>query len=113
MRTHGQICVRMQILYICKICIRMQIWSCVHGFSLNIFILNFNVTCNTNIHTIIIYRIGTEAHSLLVYRVPFQGALCTYQYFPPEGGGGGGGGGGGAAGIPLGLDSRIIPTPWK
>ena len=30
-------------------------------FSLNIFILNFNVTCNTNIHTIIIYRIGTEA----------------------------------------------------
>ena len=33
-------------------------------FSLNIFILNYNVTCNTNIHTIIIYRIGTEAHSL-------------------------------------------------
>ena len=34
------------------------------ALSLNIFILNFNVTCNTNIHTIIIYRIGTEAHSL-------------------------------------------------
>ena len=33
MRTHGQICVRMQILHICKICIRMQIWSCVHGLS--------------------------------------------------------------------------------
>ena len=34
MRTHGQICVRMQILHICKICIRMQIWSCVHGLNL-------------------------------------------------------------------------------
>ena len=34
MRTHGQICVRTQILHICKICIHMQIWSCVHGFSL-------------------------------------------------------------------------------
>ena len=33
MRTHGQICVRTQILHICKICIRMQIWSCVHGFN--------------------------------------------------------------------------------
>ena len=32
MRTHGQICVLTQILHICKICIRMQIWSCVHGF---------------------------------------------------------------------------------
>ena len=31
MRTHGEICVRTQILHICKICIRMQIWSCVHG----------------------------------------------------------------------------------
>ena len=31
MRTHGQICVRTQILHICKICVRMQIWSCVHG----------------------------------------------------------------------------------
>ena len=32
MRTQGQICVRTQILHKCKICIRMQIWSCVHGF---------------------------------------------------------------------------------
>ena len=38
MRTHGQICVRTQILHICKICIRMQIWSCVHGFRDKLFI---------------------------------------------------------------------------
>ena len=31
---------------------------------INIFILNFNLTCNTNIHTTIIYRIGTKAQSL-------------------------------------------------
>ena len=36
----------------------------VFEFGLNIFILNFSVICNSNIHTIIIYRIGTEAHSL-------------------------------------------------
>ena len=35
MRTHGQICVRTQILHICKICIRMQIWSCVHSLRRN------------------------------------------------------------------------------
>ena len=33
MRTHGQIGVGTQKLHTCKICIRMQSWSCVHGFS--------------------------------------------------------------------------------
>ena len=31
--THDQICIRMQILYICKICIRTQIWPCVRIYS--------------------------------------------------------------------------------
>ena len=33
MRTHGAICIRMQILHICKICTRMQIAPCVQTFS--------------------------------------------------------------------------------
>ena len=31
--THDQICIRMQILHICKICIRTQIWPCVRIYS--------------------------------------------------------------------------------
>ena len=31
--THGAICIRVQILHICKICIRMQIAPCVHIYS--------------------------------------------------------------------------------
>ena len=33
MRTHGAICIRMQILHICKICTRMQIAPCVQTLS--------------------------------------------------------------------------------
>ena len=31
--THDQICIRMQILHICKICVRTQIWPCVRIYS--------------------------------------------------------------------------------
>ena len=31
--THDQICIRMQILHICKICVRTQIWPCVCIYS--------------------------------------------------------------------------------
>ena len=31
--THDQICIRMQILQICKICVHTQIWSCVRIYS--------------------------------------------------------------------------------
>ena len=45
MRTHGAICIRMQILHICKICTRMQIAPCVQALcicvSVNIFKLEY------------------------------------------------------------------------
>ena len=48
MRTHGQICIHMQFLHICKICTR-QMWSCVQGFrdkrhSWGSNVLNLNTT---------------------------------------------------------------------
>ena len=45
MRTHGQICVRTQILHMCKICIRMQNWSCVHGLSMQLLFHLAEQTC--------------------------------------------------------------------
>ena len=31
--THDQICIRMQVLHMCKICVRTQIWPCVRIYS--------------------------------------------------------------------------------
>ena len=47
MRTHGAICIRMQILLICKLCTRMQIAPCVQAFRLDFHLTRHIVSLYT------------------------------------------------------------------
>ena len=67
--THDQICIRMQILHICKICVRTQIWPCVRIYSRM-----------QNLHVCKSWKICTCLRQSANLILRMESKICTREY---------------------------------